>query len=72
MGEEKIYVIIVPAVCRAYTWHQKNFFSFLTGGGIMAPEKEDSREFHALLYGRGAMVTVALIVAAMILFTIWE
>lgn len=37
----------------------------------MAPE-EESREFHTLLYSKGALATVALIVAAMILFTVWE
>lgn len=35
-------------------------------------QEEESREFHALLYGKGTLAAVALIVLAMILFTIWE
>lgn len=33
---------------------------------------EDSREFHSLLYGRGAVAAIAVLVLAMILFTLWE
>lgn len=36
------------------------------------PEEEDSREFHSLLYSKGAVAVVALLVLAMILFTLWE
>ena len=36
------------------------------------PEEDDSREFHSLLYGKGTVAAVALIVLAMILFTLWE
>jgi len=75
MGEEKIYVIIVPAVCAAYTRDGKIFpffFSILTTGGGIVAQEEESREFHSLLYSKQAVVTVAAIVLALIIFAIWE
>jgi hypothetical protein len=74
MGEEKIYVIIVPVVCAVYTRRKiifRDFFDLATGGGGVAQE-EESREFHNLLYSKQGLVTVALIVLAMIIFTVWE
>lgn len=36
------------------------------------PEEGDSRDFYGILYGRGAVTTVAAAALAMILFTLWE
>jgi hypothetical protein len=65
---------LFPRYARLIRGTEKNFrfFSILaTGGGIVAQE-EESREFHSLLYSKQALVTVAAIVLAMIIFAIWE
>lgn len=38
----------------------------------MLAQEEESREFHNLLYSKQGIATVALIVLAMIIFTLWE
>jgi hypothetical protein len=80
MGEEKI--LRYHCARAMYSLYMRGIFFYgawpiffgpeRRGGGGGMPEEGDSRDFYGILYGRGAVTTVAAAALAMILFTLWE